>query len=314
MLSNTLYCRWRGSRFMAHAGSRTPGIDPFHHCKGSLTYDATRENPNRRQSELPAHLHRESPRSAAKPRCSQAFMASLSDQSGNAAALIGSVVGDHAPVAFATSLGAEDMVLTDLIARQSLAVEIFTLDTGRLPGETYALLDRVRSHYGLTVRVYYPDALALEQYVTQNGINAFFGSVPLRQQCCSIRKSEPLARALAGKGAWITGLRRSQGVTRTDIGIHEHDRVHGIPKFNPLADWAESDVWDYIRANKVPYNLLHDRGYPSIGCAPCTRAVEPGEDIRAGRWWWEHPDHKECGLHRQTLDVDIRVVASPVTA
>lgn len=228
--------------------------------------------------------------------------------------LLASVVLDHPPVAFATSLGAEDMVLTDLIARDSLHVEIFTLDTGRLPGETYALLDRIRSHYGLAVRVYYPDAQALERYVTQNGVNAFYGSVALRQECCGIRKSAPLARALAGKGAWITGLRRSQGVTRTSIGVQEHDHVHDLPKFNPLADWSEGDVWDYIRTRKVPYNALHDRGYPSIGCAPCTRAVEPGEDIRAGRWWWEHADHKECGLHRRPLDVAVRVVASQVTA
>lgn len=232
----------------------------------------------------------------------------------DALALLAAIGKEHASAGLASSLGAEDMVLTDLITKYRLPIEIFTLDTGRLPGETYALLDRIRSHYGLIVRVHYPDAQALERYVTRNGVNAFYGSVTLRQECCGIRKSEPLARALAGKSAWITGLRRSQAVTRTRIELHEHDPVHGIPKFNPLADWSEADVWDYIHANNVPYNALHDRGYPSIGCAPCTRAVEPGEDIRAGRWWWEQADHKECGLHRRPLDVAIRVIQPQVTA
>jgi phosphoadenosine phosphosulfate reductase len=229
-------------------------------------------------------------------------------------ALLSSIARDFAPAAFATSLGAEDMVLTDLIARHRLPVDIFTLDTGRLPGETYALLDRVRENYGVTVRVQYPDTRAIEDYVTTHGINAFYVGIELRQQCCAIRKSEPLARALAGKGAWITGLRRGQGVTRTGVEVREWDARHGLAKFNPLADWSVDDVWHYIRANDVPYNALHDRGYPSIGCAPCTRAVEPGEDIRAGRWWWENPDHKECGLHRRPLDVAVRVIPPGVPA
>jgi phosphoadenosine phosphosulfate reductase len=237
-------------------------------------------------------------------------MAPLTDRTRDAATLLASVVGKHSPVTFASSLGAEDMVLTDLIIKSALPIEIFTLDTGRLPGETYALMDRLSTHYGYTLRLFYPDTRALEDFVSGNGINAFYRDVKLRQQCCAIRKAAPLARALAGKGAWITGLRRGQGVTRTNVAVREDDAMHGIPKFNPLADWSEGDVWDYIRANGVPYNALHDRGYPSIGCAPCTRAVEPGEDIRAGRWWWEQADHKECGLHRRPLDVAVHVTAS----
>jgi phosphoadenosine phosphosulfate reductase len=241
-------------------------------------------------------------------------MQTVGDRAARAIALLERVVEEHAPVVFASSLGAEDMVLTDLIAEHALPIEIFTLDTGRLPGETYALLDQLRARYGIAVRVQYPDTRAIERYVAANGINAFYASVELRQACCAVRKTEPLARALAGKGAWITGLRRSQGITRTNISIEENDVVHGIPKINPLADWSEGEVWDYIRTNRVPYNALHDRGYPSIGCAPCTRAIEPGEDVRAGRWWWEHADDKECGLHRRPLDIAVRVIPAQVTA
>ena len=140
----------------------------------------------------------------------------------------------------------------------------------------------------------------------ENGVNAFYRSVELRKACCAVRKTEPLARALAGKGAWITGLRRAQSVTRSDVAVEEFDAVHGLPKFNPLVDWSDDDVWAYIRAHGVPYNALHDRGYPSIGCAPCTRAVAPGEDIRAGRWWWEDPEHKECGLHNRPISIPVR--------
>jgi len=221
--------------------------------------------------------------------------------------LLHRIVLSHAPVALASSLGAEDMVLTDLIARNALPIGIFTLDTGRLPSETYALMERVCEHYDLAIEVYYPDGRTLEGYVREHGVNAFYRSVELRQRCCAIRKTEPLSRALTGKRAWITGLRRAQGITRQDVAMEEHDAVHGLPKFNPLVDWSDADVWRYIRARRVPYNPLHDRGYPSIGCAPCTRAVEPGEDIRAGRWWWENPEHKECGLHRRPIEVAVRV-------
>jgi phosphoadenosine phosphosulfate reductase len=213
----------------------------------------------------------------------------------------------HASPALASSFGAEDMVLTDLIARHALPIRIFTLDTGRLPGETYALIDRVRERYQLPIDVFYPDHHALEAYVREHGIDAFYRTVELRQQCCAIRKTAPLARALAGSGAWITGLRRAQSSTRTDVVIEEFDTRHGLWKFNPLVDWTDAEVWHYVRAHRVPYNPLHDHGYPSIGCAPCTRAIEPGEDVRAGRWWWEQPEHKECGIHRRPLGIAVRV-------
>jgi len=232
----------------------------------------------------------------------------------DALALLHRIVLAHAPVTLASSFGAEDMVLTDLIARNALPIDVFTLDTGRLPAETYALMERVREHYGLAIDVYYPDRRALESYVRDNGVNAFYRSVELRRRCCAIRKTEPLSRALAGRRAWITGLRRAQGVTRQDIAIEERDTVHGLPKFNPLAEWSDADVWGYLRARHVPYNPLHDRGYPSIGCAPCTRAIAPGEDMRAGRWWWENAEHKECGLHRRPLDIAVRVDTTDVRA
>jgi phosphoadenosine phosphosulfate reductase len=207
------------------------------------------------------------------------------------------IAGDFSPAVFASSLAAEDMVLTDLILKAKLPIAIFSLETGRLPPETLAVLDQVRQTYGYEVSLYRPQAQAVDAYVAQNGLNAFYDSVELRRECCRIRKVEPLGRALAGNKAWVTGQRRAQSSTRAGLDIEEHDAAHAMTKFNPLADWSEQDVWRYIRAHDVPYNALHDQGYPSIGCAPCTRAVEPGEDVRAGRWWWENPDSKECGLH-----------------
>lgn len=224
----------------------------------------------------------------------------------HAAALLHQIAARYPSSALASSFGAEDMVLTDLIAKDALPIAIFTLDTGRLPGETYALIDRVREHYGLPIEVHYPDARALEAYVHANGVNGFYRGVELRQRCCAIRKAAPLARALVGRCAWITGQRRAQSVTRSDLAVEEFDAQHNLPKFNPLAAWSEDDVWGYLRANDVPTNPLHARGYPSISCAPCTRAIEPGEDIRAGRWWWEHSGHRECGLHRRALDIVVR--------
>jgi phosphoadenosine phosphosulfate reductase len=206
---------------------------------------------------------------------------------------------EHAPIALASSFGAEDMVLIDLIAKASLPIGVFTLDTGRLPDETHALIDRVREVYGIAVDVYFPATTAVESFVHAHGVNAFYESQSLRERCCAIRKTEPLARALAGKRAWVTGLRRSQLITRREIALAEFDVTHGIAKFNPLADWSRDDVWSYVRAHHVPYNALFDRGYASIGCAPCTRAIEPGEDERTGRWWWEDPARKECGIHRR---------------
>jgi phosphoadenosine phosphosulfate reductase len=228
--------------------------------------------------------------------------------------LLSRVARDHAPVALASSFGAEDMVLIDLVARHALPVEILTLDTGRLPDETHMQIDRVREHYGLAIRVLQPDAAALEAFVAANGANAFYRSIELRQACCAIRKASPLARGLAGKGAWITGQRRAQSITRADLAVEEFDAERGIPKFNPLADWSEGEVWSYLRSNKVPCHPLHDQGYPSIGCAPCTRPIEPGEDQRAGRWWWEQPEHRECGLHRSPVKVAVRAIPVEVPA
>lgn len=206
-------------------------------------------------------------------------------------------VRDFAPVCFANSMGAEDMVLTDIIAKHRLDISMFSLDTGRLPQETYDLMQGVRKHYALPLQVYFPNSALVEEYVAQNGINGFYDSVESRKGCCFVRKVEPLRRALAGKRAWITGMRRDQAMTRGMLEISSFDMDNGLQKFNPLLDWSNKDVWTYIRQFDVPYNKLHDQFYPSLGCAPCTRSVTPGENIRAGRWWWENPEHKECGLH-----------------
>lgn len=228
------------------------------------------------------------------------------------AVLLERVAREHAPAAFASSFGAEDMVLTDLIARLALPIDVLTLDTGRLPDETHALIDRVRERYGMTIRVLSPEAAALQAFVAANGSNGFYRNIELRKTCCAIRKSAPLAAGLAGRRAWITGQRRAKSITRAELTVEEFDAERGIPKFNPLVDWSDADVWGYLRGHAVPYNPLHDRGYPSIGCAPCTRAVEPGEDARAGRWWWESAEQRECGLHRRPLDIPVRVVAEGV--
>lgn len=216
--------------------------------------------------------------------------------------LLSDIQQDFSPAVFASSFGAEDMVLTDLIARHYPGIGIFTLDTGRLPEETYDLMQKVKEHYGVSVHAYFPDASAVERYVAQHGPNGFYDSVALRKRCCYIRKVEPLKRALADKKAWITGMRRDQSTTREELELSAYDSDHGLHKFNPLCDWTEKDVWNYIRQHDVPYNALHDRFYPSIGCAPCTRAITPGEDIRSGRWWWENPESRECGLHTRKIE------------
>lgn len=200
---------------------------------------------------------------------------------------------------FATSFGAEDMVLFDMIARFNLPITIITLDTGRLPVETYELMERVRERYSISVGVYFPNQQDVENLVLTKGFFSFRDSVENRKECCQIRKIEGLRRALKGKKAWLTGLRQAQSVTRETMKLVENDAFFGdIVKINPLKDWSEEQVWDYLKKYRVPYNRLHDQGYPSIGCAPCTRAIAVGEDIRAGRWWWENPEQKECGLHR----------------
>lgn len=198
---------------------------------------------------------------------------------------------------FATSLGAEDQVLTDLIARNSLDIPIVTLDTGRLFPETLDLIAETEAHYGVRITVFAPDAAELEELVNTHGVNCFRQSKELRKLCCRVRKLSPLKRALAGKKLWICGLRRDQSVTRFGIEVLEDDPANGLLRLNPLADWSESYLWNYIQAHRVPYNVLHDRGYPSIGCDCCTRAVRRVEDVRAGRWYWEEPEHRECGLH-----------------
>ena len=223
--------------------------------------------------------------------------ASVAAKTTAAQALLADIAADWSPVTFANSLGAEDMVLTDLIVKTRLPIEVFSLDTGRLPLETYDLIAAVDAHYGLKLKVYFPQSEAVETSVRANGINAFYESVELRKGCCYMRKVEPLQRALAGKKAWITGLRAQQATTRVGLPFREYDESNGLEKFNPLSDWSEKEIWAYIKQNSVPYNALHDKFYPSIGCAPCTRAVALGEDVRAGRWWWENADTKECGLH-----------------
>jgi phosphoadenosine phosphosulfate reductase len=201
-------------------------------------------------------------------------------------------------VSLASSFAAEDMVLVDMLAGITKSPRVFLLDTGRLHQETYDVISRARSRYGIEFEFYFPRSEMVEQLLRAKGPNSFYESVENRKECCFARKVEPLNRALSTVDAWITGLRRDQSVTREELRNFEIDEGHdGILKINPLADWTEADIWNYVRANGVPYNSLHDKGFPSIGCAPCTRAIEPGEDVRAGRWWWESPEHKECGLH-----------------
>ncbi len=202
-------------------------------------------------------------------------------------------------VQFSSSMGAEDQVITHMLSEITSDPPIFTLDTGRLFYETYELIHKTNNRYGIHIRIMFPDAGKVEEMVNSKGINLFYESIENRKLCCHIRKIEPLRRALKGQEIWITGLRREQSPTRTGLQYVEWDKDNRILKVNPLLEWSEAMVWDFIRANKVPYNSLHDKGFPSLGCQPCTRAIMPGEDIRAGRWWWENPDSKECGLHRK---------------
>lgn len=237
---------------------------------------------------------------ATSPELTDALRAAVGARREAVVALLHAAVaefGDRQQITFANSMGAEDMVLTDIILRESLPIEIFTLDTGRLPPETYELLETLEKTYDTRLKLMFPRTDAVESYVARHGINAFYQSVELRKACCHMRKVEPLQRALHGKKAWITGMRAQQSTTRAALPVRQFDETHGLEKFNPLYDWSEQEVWGYIRIHGVPYNALHDRFYPSIGCAPCTRAVALGEDIRAGRWWWENPDSRECGLH-----------------
>lgn len=203
-------------------------------------------------------------------------------------------------IALSSSLSYEDQALTHMIATNDASREayrIFTLDTGRLFPETYQLIDRTNMTYGINVEVFFPDYAEVQRMVREEGINLFYNSIESRHRCCQIRKLEPLHRAFKGLKAWVCGLRRSQSLTRKDMQLVEWDEKNGIFKINPLIDWSEEDTISFVKKNGVPYNVLHDQGFPSIGCQPCTRAVKPGEDVRAGRWWWESPEHRECGLH-----------------
>lgn len=199
---------------------------------------------------------------------------------------------------FSTSFGIEDQVITDIVFGQKLNnIEVFTLDTGRLFPEAYATWDKTLLNYSKKIKPYYPNQVAIEAFIENNGINAFYGSVDLRKSCCGIRKVEPLQRALNGVSVWVTGLRAEQSANRSGMQKVEWDDTHQLYKYNPLMDWTFDEVQEYIKKNAVPYNPLHDKGFVSIGCAPCTRAVKEGEDFRSGRWWWEDASKKECGLH-----------------
>jgi phosphoadenosine phosphosulfate reductase len=200
-------------------------------------------------------------------------------------------------IKFGSSLGLEDQVITHMIATEKINIGIFTLDTGRMFQETYSLIDRTRERYKIPIEVIFPDSRDVEQMVNEHGANLFYESVKKRLLCCRIRKTEPSQRVLKWLDAWVTGIRRSQAVTRTNLSLLEWDDEHCLIKVNPLINWELDQVWEYVRANNIPYNPLHDKGFPSVGCLPCTRAVKAGEDVRSGRWWWENPDKKECGLH-----------------
>lgn len=212
-------------------------------------------------------------------------------------ARLGDIAAAHPDALLASSMGVEDSLLIHALMQLPHPLGVFMLDTGKLHAETLAMVDTIRDRYGLEVRIMHPDPARVQAYVTDHGEYAFYESVALRQECCAIRKVEPLRRALAGHSAWITGQRREQSVTRAELPEAQWDESFGLQKFNPLAAWSTDDVWTMVRVLGVPYNPLHDRGYPSIGCEPCTRAVRPGEDLRAGRWWWEQRQSRECGLH-----------------
>lgn len=199
--------------------------------------------------------------------------------------------------AFSTSLSIEDQVITHMLSTINSKVKIFTLDTGRLPNETYSLIEKTREQYNIKIHIYFPNYRSVEKMVREKGINLFYNSIEDRKRCCYVRKIEPLKRALKNIEVWITGLRREQSITRQNIELIEYDSNYKLIKVNPLYNWTEAQVWDYIKKNNIPYNSLYDKNYLSIGCAPCTRPVQPGEDIRAGRWWWENSNTKECGLH-----------------
>ena len=202
-------------------------------------------------------------------------------------------------IALSTSMGLEDQVLTHMISKIDTKTKFFTLDTGRLFPQTYDLIDLTAKKYKIKIEVFFPDAADVEKMVKEKGINLFYDSIENRKLCCHVRKIKPLLRATRNLDAWITGLRHEQAVTRKNLKLVEWDNINKLVKINPLIDWTEQQVWDYVNRYNVPVNPLHKKGFASIGCQPCTRAIEPGEDVRAGRWWWENPETKECGLHQR---------------
>ena len=222
---------------------------------------------------------------------------SLRAKSDAAIAFLIAAQSQYQNIQFANSLGAEDVVITDMICRHAPGIGMFSLDTGRLPNETLSLLATMEARYSRTITVYYPKGSDTEALVKDQGINGFYQGIEERKRCCYVRKVAPLQRALSPADAWITGLRKDQSTTRNQVAHSEWDDSNGLQKLNPLVDWSEADVWGYIHAHQLPYNALHDQSFPSIGCAPCTRPIAQGEDVRSGRWWWEQPDLKECGLH-----------------
>ena len=229
------------------------------------------------------------------------------------AALLQRAVAEHGDVVYSTSLGIEAMVLMDLVFTYAPEIEVFTLDTGRLHPETLDLLDRVERRYKQRITVFYPNTASVEELVSKNGINGFYIGLEERQACCAVRKVEPFMRAIKGRKAWVTGVRREQSAERAKVEPIAWDERYDMWKISPLLDWTEADINDYVKAQALPYNPLHDQGYPSIGCAPCTRAVEPGADPRSGRWWWENPESRECGLQPRTRVIPIKPVKHSVT-
>ena len=223
----------------------------------------------------------------------------VADKSTQAQNFLSKSFNDYKNICFATSMGAEDMVIYDLINKMNRTIEIFTLDTGRLHAETYELISHVNSNFKNKIKIFFPDASEIKKYVDNKGINDFYNSLDSRKECCRIRKIEPLKKALKGHDAWITGLRAEQSITRSNQKLNVRDSNFEIDKISPLLNWKEDEIWAYIKINHVPYNKLHDHFFPSIGCQPCTRAISLGEDIRAGIWWWENPENKECGVHKE---------------
>ena len=210
-------------------------------------------------------------------------------------------VHNYGRVVYASSLGSESVVMTDLIIKHAPHIDIFTVDTGRLPEATLDLLGRIEKHYRRRIRVVFPEAQRVQNYVADHGINGFYDGLSQRQACCHVRKVEPFQRAIVGYNAWVTGVRHEQSVQRALTQPIEFDSRYRLQKINPLLPWTQQDMWDYIRERNLPYNTLHDQGFPSIGCSPCTRAIVPGQDERAGRWWWETPESRECGLQPRPL-------------